>query len=122
MSHHELEPPVEVPELEAFRAEMDDDDLVGELIESFLEACDTRVPSLVAAIEAGDGGGASALAHSIKGSAGNFGARPLMSLCALLEQLPTGSPRAESVRLVQSVQAEYDRLRTYLRLYLRDLE
>lgn len=100
---------------------MDDDELVAELIESFLDEGARRIGSLREADAVQDGGRTSAIAHALKGSAGNFGAHPLVRLCAALEHLAPDRSAAERSLLVEAVHAEYARVQASLHSYLRSL-
>jgi hypothetical protein len=114
--------PVDLAHLEAFKQEMDDDELVAELIESFLDEGALRMHSLAEADELRDVGRAGAIAHALKGSAANFGAHGLVGLCAELEHLSGDHSVEERSRLVGEVHAEYDRVQTSLQSYLQSLQ
>jgi HPt (histidine-containing phosphotransfer) domain-containing protein len=61
------------------------DDLLAELIALFLEDAPCRLRDLGQALEKNDADAAMRVAHSLKGSAGNLGARGLAALCSNLE-------------------------------------
>ena len=121
MSPETSQPPVDAADLEGFRAEMEDDELVAELIETFLEEGPGRISSIRDADASGDVRQVSALTHALKGSAGTFGAHPLVDRCAQLEHLPAERPAAERSQLVGAVDSEYRRVATYLSSYLQSL-
>ena len=58
---------------------------LSELVDSYLVAARQRVDDLAAAVEQGDRATADAIAHSLKGSSANFGARRVAAQCAALE-------------------------------------
>ena len=61
------------------------EDLVGELIDIFLEQAPQRVDGIKKAIAAADARSLSSQAHSLKGSAANFGADALTAICQRFE-------------------------------------
>jgi HPt (histidine-containing phosphotransfer) domain-containing protein len=65
-------------------------------------------------VEEGDLPSLSACAHSIKGSAVNFGARPLGRLAAELEQRARAGVLAEAGDRVKALEAEFLRVQTTL--------
>ena len=107
--------------LEEFRSEMGDDELVAELIETFLVDSKARIAAIREASRRGDAAAASKDAHAVKGSAGHFGARQLARLCGELEHAGhDGNPQA-TTELVGRVVAEYERVRVALRSVLQQL-
>ena len=63
----------------------DDDDLIQDLLRSFLESSLLNLEALATAITSGDAPAARMAAHSLKGAAGNFGAETLRCAAAELE-------------------------------------
>ena len=61
------------------------EDLVGELIDIFLEQAPQRVDGIKKAIAGDDARSLSFQAHSLKGSAANFGADDLTAICQRFE-------------------------------------
>ena len=107
--------------LEEFRSEMGDDELVAELIETFLVDSKPRIAAMQEASRRGDVAAASREAHAVKGSAGHFGARQLARLCGELEHGGhDGHPRV-TADLVRRVVAEYERVRVALKSVLQQL-
>lgn len=58
-----------------------------DLVEVFLNACDSRLAAMKAAVEDGDSERVKEIAHAVRGSAGNLGARELATRCEALEAL-----------------------------------
>lgn len=61
------------------------EDLLGEVVAIFRDKVPAQVRDLRAAVTRGDGEQIEGLAHSIKGSAGNLGARRLLEVASALE-------------------------------------
>lgn len=76
------EPTLHPEAIEALRAVSPDDGgrFLTELIDIFLQDTPLRLKDLADAVAAGNADGAMRAAHSIKGSAGNFGAQTLACL------------------------------------------
>lgn len=64
----------------------EDDELLNELINLFLQDAPSRVAQIRAALLEGNATTASQVAHSLKGSSGNLGARAFALLCNQIEQ------------------------------------
>ncbi len=62
-----------------------DMEFLGELMEAFAEDAPDRLDALRSAVDAGDLDAAAKVAHSLKGSVGNFGARPAFELALRIE-------------------------------------
>ncbi|MBX3735497.1 MAG: Hpt domain-containing protein [Candidatus Didemnitutus sp.] len=89
--------PILRPEaIEALRAVSPDDEgaFFRELIDIFLADTPIRIAELRNAVDAANAGAAVRAAHSIKGSAGNFGAQNLAQLALELETLAKSSQLA----------------------------
>jgi HPt (histidine-containing phosphotransfer) domain-containing protein len=84
-------------------------DVLDEVLRLFRDDVGGRLQRLDAAVEAGDFEGVKRIAHSIKGSAGNIGARALHIVCRQVEE--AGRERnLDGVRSALSgVHAEIDR-------------
>jgi HPt (histidine-containing phosphotransfer) domain-containing protein len=84
------------------------DDFLCEIITLYLQDTPLLLAQLKQALAAGDGVTVSRLAHSIKGSSGNFGANHLAQLAHELElAAPLGGA---TVANVKALQAEYGRV------------
>lgn len=62
-------------------------DIVGRIVERFLEETDERIAALHAAVAAGDPHAIERAAHALKGIAGTVGANEILSLAVQLEQI-----------------------------------
>ena len=60
--------------------------VIATIGQDFLDDCPQQLCALKAAIDAGDGATLSRLAHTLRGLAGNFNARPVVDLALALEQ------------------------------------
>jgi HPt (histidine-containing phosphotransfer) domain-containing protein len=63
----------------------DDEELIDELVRSFLESSAEGIEALATAIALGDALAVRLAAHSLKGASGNFGAERMRSVSAELE-------------------------------------
>ena len=86
-------------------------DVVAEVFAIFLEETPRRLDDIDAAMEIGNVNQVHRLAHSLKGSAGNIGARAMFDACrALDEEARTG--RSERLPgLAAAVGAEFERVK-----------
>jgi two-component system sensor histidine kinase/response regulator len=94
-----------------------DDDVGGmaELAELFITDARKNIETLRRAAASGDAETARGAAHSLKGSAGNFGAHELSQMCGIVEQgAAKGELSAVSGQL-EGIQAEFDRVTEALR-------
>jgi HPt (histidine-containing phosphotransfer) domain-containing protein len=95
--------------LEALRSLQDDgdDDLLGELIDLFLQDAPVRLRAMRDAIAREDWDQLAASAHSLKGSCGSLGALPMADLCGRLERYGrTGRDRREAEHLFRELEAQ----------------
>jgi HPt (histidine-containing phosphotransfer) domain-containing protein len=102
--------------LTTLRSALGDDELVADIIGSFLSETPKQIETLAAAGRAGDERAVVAAAHLIKGSALTFGAERLVSHCATLETSPGEAPT-----LVPAVGQAYDEAARSLSRYLAQL-
>lgn len=100
--------------LAELRTALDDDEVVFDLVQSFVAAAPRYVAALTTAAEAGDLEAIVATAHRLKGSALTFGASRLVDVCAALESSP-----ADSGRFVVRLAQEIDELSVSMNRYLR---
>jgi HPt (histidine-containing phosphotransfer) domain-containing protein len=89
-------------------------DPVAELIGLFVDDGDQRLGKMEAALKQNDLSAISPLAHGLKGSASNLGARPLAALAAQLEDAASGARLAAVEELLTRLKKEYKRVRVQL--------
>jgi CheY-like chemotaxis protein len=95
-------------------AELGSADEVPELFGAFIAETESRLVALREAASRGDSDALARIAHSLKGSAGSFGARQVSRLAAELdESVAAGSPRPAD-DLVRRIEAAFRRARAAL--------
>ena|GEM_PF-3176446 len=92
----------------------DGTEMVVELIRVFVEDAHQRVGSLQNALASEDWESMRRTAHSIKGSAANFGARPLVELARRMEQMVVENKHKDLPGLVSGIEAEVHRVHVEL--------
>jgi HPt (histidine-containing phosphotransfer) domain-containing protein len=90
-------------------------DLLGRLIELFLDDAAPRLASLAQAVAQGDARALERQAHTLKGSSANIGARQLARLCEDLEMLGRSGELGRAPGVLTQLEAEFDRVRAALR-------
>ncbi len=91
-----------------------DDEVMGEILDLFLEDAPRQIAALGEAITRGDWDEARRLAHTLKGSASNVGAEPLRQAAWSLEQCSKGEVKEEPESLLTRCQDELNRVMEYL--------
>ncbi len=92
--------------------------ILGELIETFLENTPRLLAAARQALANGSGDSLSALAHNLKGSCANFGAKAMVKACGDLEKgALAGKPDAVATQL-EAVEEEYQRVNAALAVEL----
>src|SRR5919198_242861 len=86
------------------RDELDDDDLFGELVTTFVTELPVRWAEMAAAVARGDAAALGEVAHQLAGSAAQVGATRLAALCRRL-QFATGTG-ARPASLVTAIETE----------------
>ncbi len=84
------------------------------LVDLFSSHSAAVLAQLRGAAEAGDTQLVERLAHSLKGSAGNLGAREMMELCAQLESEARAGRTADLASRTSTLEASYERARSRL--------
>ena len=105
--------PQALRQLQAINPE-DGGEFLREIVAIFLADTPQRLLEVRQALDGGDPLLLIRAAHSIKGSAGNFGAKPLAVLAEELEQLAKASDFRAGRVLLPTLEAEFDRLRLAL--------
>ena len=101
--------------LETLREALDDDELLTEVIQTFLDETPTHLASLTAAARSGDAPAVTAAAHLVKGSALTLGAVRLGRMCAALEASPAERLAEGAVQEFEQVSQRLDRFVATLR-------
>jgi len=92
---------------------------LASLVDSFLASADDAVPTLAAAVEAGDVGALAREAHRFKGEAATLGANGLAVLCGGLESLELPRDRLVASGILARIQVEMSRVRDTLHVTSR---
>lgn len=93
-------------------------DVLAEVLELFLQDVPRRIERLRASCAAGDAAELHKTAHSLKGSAGNIGARAMLAICRQLDDPGRVGDLTEAKRLVDALEAEFARVEVALRQLL----
>ena len=107
------------PEVLAGLRELGDAELLAELAGMFFEDAATRLEDLRRAVEGGDALFVERVAHTLKGSSGNIGARGMAAICAELQEVGTSGDLARARELLGRLEEEFGRVRPALE---RELE
>ncbi len=89
-------------------------DPLRELVELFFRDATRRIEQMDAAAQAGEPAPLGAAAHTLKGSAGNLGARRLSALCSTLEKQAKAGETTEAIETLAAVKAEFENVREVL--------
>jgi two-component system sensor histidine kinase/response regulator len=92
-----------------------DDDLVGVVVDLFIEECPGWLAAIVAAVAAADPERIRATAHALKGAAGNLSAHGVAAAAARLERMGSEGNLSGSAVACAELSAECDRLLSVLR-------
>ena len=95
-----------------------DRDALKELVQSFLDEGPDLVNRLRRAVEADDADALRRAAHTLKGSANDFGALTLARLCREIEAMGRASEVATAAGKVQEAAQEYQKAETGLKSIL----
>lgn len=90
-------------------------DVLAEVLQLFLEDVPRRIAKLRAACEAGDAVEVYKAAHSLKGSAGNIGAKTLLAVCRQLDDRGRAGDLTGSEHLVDALDAEFAKVEVAIR-------
>lgn len=85
------------------------------LVDTFVSDSAVRLDDLAAALRSGDAEAFRRAAHSLKGSAGNLGAKSLMELCRQLEQIGVEQRLADAPPLMAELHSSYQQAERALR-------
>jgi HPt (histidine-containing phosphotransfer) domain-containing protein len=84
------------------------------MIDLFLRQTPDQLREVRAALAVGDLGGVQRVAHSLKSSAGNFGARAVQELAFQIERAAAESDASHLAERVGQLEQAYERVRGYL--------
>ena len=88
-------------------SEMDGDPaLLAEIVDLFLQDCPARLNEIEDAVRRNDPCALAAAAHNLKGSAGNFGARPTVALLEELENMGRTGDMSRAGAILESLKRE----------------
>jgi CheY-like chemotaxis protein len=96
------------------------DDLVIEVINSYLLDAPQRLQAIASAIAAGELVRVSQAAHAMRSLSASIGATQLANLCGVAESMARHQQSDISPSLLMQIQTEYDRVTTALSVMLRD--
>lgn len=110
------DPVLDPDALAALQAVSPDDggQFFNELIDIFLTDTPARLGEITVGLQKQDAPGVMRAAHSIKGSAGNFGAGSLAKIAYEIEHAARDSKLAEVPALVPTIEAEFARVQAAL--------
>ncbi|MBN1844704.1 MAG: response regulator [Sedimentisphaerales bacterium] len=100
---------------QALRALDGDIDVLRDIAELFLESTMEDLSALAQALGANETDSASRLAHKIKGAAANLGAESVRAAARELELAAKAQQQDRLAQLMQTVESEFQQLRTYLK-------
>ena len=89
-------------------------DILGELIKLFLSGVHPQLVALREALEGGHAHSVERIAHTLKGSSGNMGARRMSALCAQLQEVGASGDLSRAAGLLERLEAEFARVRPAL--------
>ncbi len=87
-----------------------DGEFLRELIDIFLQDTPARIAEVETSISEGDANTLMRAAHTIKGSAGNFGARNFVRLAMEIEHHAKASNLTAASALLPALKSEYERV------------
>ena len=90
-------------------------DVLAEVLQLFLEDVPRRIAKLRAASAAGDAAEICKGAHSLKGSAGNIGAKTLLAVCRELDDKGRAGDLAGAKPLIDALEAEFAKVEVAIR-------
>ena len=106
-----LPPPIDLASLANLRTIGGDDAaFVAEIVQMFREDTPPRLEELDACVASGDADRLAKVAHSLKGSASNFGAAHLRTLLVQLEAIAKSGHLAEAPASIAELRTEYARV------------
>jgi HPt (histidine-containing phosphotransfer) domain-containing protein len=89
-------------------------EMISELSQMFFEDTSSSLAALKEAAESGDAPTVRRVAHTLKGSSGNMGAKRMAALCAELEGVGVSGDLARGPKLIEQLEGEFGRVRPAL--------
>ena len=86
-------------------------DILCELIELFLSDVPTQLVALKEGVETGDAHSVERIAHTLKGSCGNIGAKRMEAICAELEEMGRSEDLAGAPGPISRLEEDFGRVR-----------
>ncbi|MEJ7872137.1 MAG: response regulator, partial [Rubrobacteraceae bacterium] len=105
--------PLDRATLEGLR-ELGGSELIADLGELFSSDTPPRLANLRVAVEGGDAGAVERIAHTLRGSSANIGARRMAELCEELQKAGASKDLSEASKPAERLQAEFERVRRAL--------
>ncbi len=109
----EEQDPLDRAVVESLR-ELGGDEMLSELTEVFLEDTSSGLAALKEASETGDAEAIERVAHTLKGSAGNMGAKRMAAICSELQDAGESGDLSGASELLKVLEAEFERVRPAL--------
>ena len=120
MPENGLPPPIEEASLINLRTIGGDDDaFVAEIVQMFREDTPPHFAELGDCVAKGDAFRLGKVAHSMKGSSGNFGAKHFRHLTEALEAIAKSGNLAPAPAAIATLHAEYERVLAALDAYIK---
>jgi two-component system, sensor histidine kinase and response regulator len=94
--------------------ELGDADLLSELSTMFLDDASSRLAALRETVEGGDAKAVEQIAHALKGSSGNMGAKRMAKICAELEYVGASGDLSYAPEVLGRLEEEFSRVRPAL--------
>jgi CheY-like chemotaxis protein/HPt (histidine-containing phosphotransfer) domain-containing protein len=102
------------PEVMAGLRELGGAEMLTELAGMFLDDASSCLATLREAIEAGDANSAERVAHTLKGSSGNMGAKEMAAICAELQDTGSSGDLTRAPELLEQLEDEFKQVRSAL--------
>ena len=93
-------------------------DVLGEVLQLFLDEVPKKIDVLRSAMASGDAANVQRTAHSLKGSSGNIGARAMHDVCRQLDDRAKSAELWRLQPLVDSLTVEYKKVEVEIRRLL----
>ena len=93
-------------------------DVLGQVLQLFLDEMPKRIDSLASAWQRGDGPSLARAAHSLKGSSGNIGARQMFELCRQIDERAKAGDFNAARHLLDALGEERGRVEAEIRALL----